>query len=138
MDLIIRNTKAKENGCNGEKLGLSILNKIFNNVEFINSLVDAIADEKAVEIKTCQEWQKHRGKRRRGRFVLEKLQHKELLEKDGYYLFIVLSKYWYKFFLIKAKEIKYTRKLNWQRLETYKFELKGCVEYVPNDVSNSN
>ncbi|MBW2561591.1 MAG: hypothetical protein JRE40_12160 [Deltaproteobacteria bacterium] len=125
-----RNRRAKENGCIGEEVGLNILRKIFNSVEFVNKLVDVIADDKNVEVKTCQEWQSNGNRRCRGRFVLDREQHNKLLKTDGYYLFIVISKFRYKFFLIKAKDVLFSYKLNWKRVESFRYELRGSVEYV--------
>lgn len=81
------------NGNWGELRALEILNEKFNDVQYVNELIDFYADDGIpIEVKTCQEWINRVddiGELRHGRFTFVKEQHEYLLCQDGYYLFIV-------------------------------------------------
>ncbi len=110
-----RNEKAYLNGLRGEQYALAL----FEQIERIDKLVDAKIGDELVEIKTCQEWQSNGRGRCRGRFVLDKEQHRYLTRKGGYYLFIVLMENGsINYRLVKASVIRFKRKLGWIRIFT--------------------
>jgi len=129
-DIKTRNEKAKNKGIKGELESNRILKEVFNEIEFVNGLIDYIADKKPVEIKTCQEWQSNGKRRCRGRFVLDEDQHKHLCKKNGYYLFIVLKEKGFRFSLVKASKMKFNRKISWVRAFSYPTTIKGDISYV--------
>ncbi|RLI80394.1 hypothetical protein DRP05_01050 [Archaeoglobales archaeon] len=105
-----RNEKAYNNGKKGEQIAL----RDFDEIIFVDRLVDAELNGKPLEIKACQEWQSNGKGRCRGRFVLDKEQHDYLIKNHGYYLFIVfkedgsnISK------LVKAVDVEFKRKISW-------------------------
>ena len=107
--IVIRNKKASENGQKAEKIIAKQL-----NLTIINSIYDALLEDKIVEIKSCQEWHNNGEGRCRGRFVLDDEQHEFLVKNDGYYLFVLftedgrtLTK------LVRASKIEFRRKLCW-------------------------
>ena len=125
-----RNEKAKNNGMRGELKAEKILKSSFNEVKFINRLIDYFADKKPIEVKTCQEWQSNGKRRCRGRFVLDKSQHNYLIKNKGYYLFIVLKEDGFLFNLLKADAINFNRKITWQKAFSYPSLIKGEVSNV--------
>jgi hypothetical protein len=91
--MIVSNTKARHNGEWAENTAKETLETLCYNVEVLNHTIDLRINRKvAVEVKSCQANIKARersGRRRSGRFALEKEQHNELADQNGLYLFIV-------------------------------------------------
>ena len=112
MNITYRNWKAKKNGILGENFAIAF----FDDIDFINGLIDAKLSGRLAEIKTCQEWQNNGRGRCRGRFVFSKEQHKKLLRNDGLYIFVVLmndgSK---KIKVVEARKVNFKRKICWTK-----------------------
>lgn len=111
----------KENGNNMEFASMQILTKKFENLEFVNGLIDFYANNKIpIEIKSCQyliESGNPKYPKRFGRFKLEKEQHEFLEIHKGYYLFLVQSDgFIVKGKLIEAIDIPFTNQLTWREL----------------------
>ncbi len=49
----------------------------------------AVTDSARYEVKSCQEWTSNGDARTRGRFVFYRHQHRELLKRNGSYIFII-------------------------------------------------
>lgn len=116
------NAKAKDNGEWGEATAQHILTKKFNNVQYVNGLIDYYAGAGIpIEVKTCQEFIE-RGEAskydiRHGRFTLEKDQHDFLLHKSGYYLFLVKNgSLLVRHLLIPASDIGFMKQVTWRRI----------------------
>lgn len=81
------------NGNAMEKTAMKILNEKFDDVEFVNDLIDFYADNHIpIEIKSCQymiDSGNPKYPKRYGRFKIDKEQHEFLEIHKGYYLFLV-------------------------------------------------
>lgn len=101
------------------------------NVDFEKSTLDS-----CIEVKSCKESIhdfSHTNTWRAGRFKLNGLQHTYLLEKEGYYFFVVSHEWGISWKLIKAKNIlSYNmsaeyRNIAWQQIWKYKAEKGGNI-----------
>lgn len=85
--------KAKENGLFAEEIAKEQIRKKFKaDPIFLNDLIDFTVNGRYIEVKSCEGYVKdsHASRKvRAGRFLLRREQHNFLLEKEGWYLFIV-------------------------------------------------
>jgi len=113
MNITLRNRKAYENGEHAEEIAQKLYGLEIDRTNFI----DGKYNGKPIEIKSCQEWQRNGIRRCRGRFVLSRSQHNELIEKGGYYLFIVqLEGGGIRHKVVKAADVPFKRKLCWTKI----------------------
>jgi len=125
-----RNIKATISELKAEKQAEEAIEKFFNTakIEFLNQLIDYYVNGSFIKVKSTSVW--HEDKyakkgRRRGRFVLNEEQHKFLVEKNGWYCFIIYcfeGKSYIRF--IPARNLKFKRLINWADV----FDLKGVIE----------
>ena len=117
--------KAKDNGLMAEERARPLILSFFDTSEeeldFVNMVIDYILRNRIpIEVKSCQKWVRDESKstgRRRGRFVLDRDQHEELIRDRGYYLFMVFDgNELFKFKFIRANKIEFKRSLNWKKL----------------------
>lgn len=113
--------KASLNGQYFENAMYNYLSILYGRVKYINKEIDLFVNGKYIEIKSCQEWQTDNsanGKRRHGRFVLDKKQHVELLKNEGYYLFVVHNEKKIIFVkMLPAAAIDFKRLITWTTIK---------------------
>jgi len=117
MGTPLGNLKAKKNGIQMELTALDILPKL----ELTNDKIDAILDDKLIEIKSCQKYvidvSRKTTQTRFGRFRLNKDQHEYLVKNNGYYFFILNeSGNAGRWKLVKASEIEFKHVIDWRRI----------------------
>ena len=111
----------KENGSLMEKKAYQILTKKFENVQFVDGLIDYYANNNIpIEIKSCQyliESGNPKYPKRYGRFKLEIDQHKFLEKHNGYYLFLVQH---FGFIvsgkLLSVNDVSFAKQVGWREL----------------------
>jgi hypothetical protein len=70
------------------------------------ALIDSWHNDAPLEVKSCQMYQTDRtsySTKRRGRFIISKRQHAELMKESGSYVFVVFN---YKYEILLAKLVK--------------------------------
>lgn len=83
------NQRAARNGEIGEQAAQHLYDV---EMGLPGALIDGSVADTAVEIKTCQEWITDAScNRRRGRYLIARQQHEELLQVRGCYAFILLD-----------------------------------------------
>jgi len=129
-------SKIKENGNMMELKAMEILTNKFNNVDYVNELIDFYVENKIpIEIKSCQYHIKSSNSKyplRLGRFVLDKEQHEFLEIHKGYYLFMVHHNgFLIKGKLIQAVDIPFSKLITWRELlERPNFTLEQLEVYL--------
>ena len=132
--IIQRNKAAKNNGSLCESIAEEFLSSIFDEVEFVNKLIDFHTKDKPIEVKSCKRFYNRTDfhKPRAGRFKLEEDQHERLVNEDGFYLFIVydyddnqnLKPYLIR--LVPARKVPFKKQIAWTSLRVF-FGGDNCV-----------
>jgi hypothetical protein len=109
---------AKTNGQWGEEQAQILLAKDFPDLKYIQETIDFMtASGILIEVKTCQETIDTFPRKRRGRYLLDMIQHEILLQKEGYYFFLVKAgPFLLRAKLVKASEIIFKRQINWSHI----------------------
>lgn len=78
---------------------------------------DIINDRPMMVVKQTNYYSNHGKHKRYGSFIFDKLEHKLLCKKDGYYLLILFSnRYLISIKMVKAKAITYQKRVSWRKL----------------------
>lgn len=110
--------KSFMNGKNAE----DCFKKLYPDVTFINNIIDFYMDDcYYVEIKSCQKNISSGNTKypyRKGRFHMEKEQHKKLIDVDGLYCFFVFDSERLIVYIrfIPAKILKFQQKISWNKI----------------------
>lgn len=118
VDLIDRNTMASQNGLFCEEYA----KRMFPGLVWKDELCDAEYGNVPVDIKGCEAWYARNdmpnATRRAGRFTLLEEQHAELMEKGGFYLFIIhIGELIVKSILVSASKIPFHRQVSWPTVQ---------------------
>ena len=112
---------SESNGYISESTAHRVLESQGYDVTYINQTIDFILNNKYyIEVKSCQHTatdNSHTTRLRSGRFTLDQYQHRELLRKDGVYLFIVnFNNICSQLRFIHAKQLKFQTQYSWKKL----------------------